>query len=501
MNTVEELTQINAELREENLSQQQRIRLLEEMLITSRQQRFGTSSEKHSPQQALFNEAEVMVLDLDEASSESTIDVPAHTRQRKKRVSIPETIEREEIVYDLPESEKQCPHDGTPLKCMGEETHEQLDLIPAQIKALRHIRKKYACPCCKEYLVTAKKPKQAIEKSIASSGLLAHIAVSKYADGLPLYRQAAMFKRLGIELDKTSLANWMIKCGDLLQPVFNCLQDRLLEAAVIHMDETPVQVLNEPGKSAQSQSYMWVVASQAHHHPVVLYHYSPSRSQVTPNTLLADYQGALMVDGYSGYNGVSARPDVTRLGCWAHARRKFVEAKKVQPTKKTGKADKALAEIQKLYRIEQQCKRLPPDERQRLRQEKAKPIIDKLRLWLVKSIPQVPPQGAIGKALTYLNNQWPHLVHYLDNGDYPIDNNRAENAIRPFVVGRKNWLFSTSQAGARASANLYSLIETAKANGLNPYDYLKTVFTELPNVTRVDDVEVLLPWNVKDVVR
>ena len=310
-----------------------------------------------------------------------------------------------------------------------------------------------------------------------------------------------MFKRLGIELDKTSLANWMIKCGDLLQPLFNCLQDQLLEQKVVHMDETPVQVLDEPGKSAQSQSYMWVMASQASHSPIILYHYSPNRSQATPNTLLADYQGALMVDGYGGYNAISAQQGVIRLGCWAHARRKFMDAKKVQPTKKTGKADKALAEIQKLYRIEQHAKDLPPDERQRLRQEKAKPIIDKLRVWLEKSVPQVPPQSAIGKALAYLKNQWPHLVRYLDDGEYPIDNNRAENVIRPFVIGRKNWLFSKSQAGARASANLYSLIETAKANGLNPYDYLKTIFTELPNATTVNEVEALLPWNVKGVVR
>jgi len=208
-----------------------------------------------------------------------------------------------------------------------------------------------------------------------------------------------------------------------------------------------------------------------------------------------------MVDGYGGYNAVSAQQSVTRLGCWAHARRKFMDAKKVQPTKKTGKADKALAEIQKLYRIEQQTKDFSPDERQRLRQEKAQPIIDKLRLWLEKSVPQVPPQSAIGKALMYLNNQWPHLIAYLGNGEYPIDNNRAENVIRPFVIGRKNWLFSKSQAGVRASANLYSLIETAKANGLNPYDYLKMIFTELPNATTVNDVEILLPWNVKAVVR
>ena len=480
---------------------QQHIRQLEEMLRSLTHRQYGTSSEKNPDQKTLFNEAEAELEPQDEgapeASEADTITVPSHQRKKTRRVSIPDWIEREEIVYDLPESEKTCPHDGAALTCIGEEVHEQLDIIPAQIKALRHIRKKYACPCCDGYLKTASKPKQPIEKGIASPGLLAHIVLNKYADALPLYRQTAIFKRLGIELDRTSMANWMIRCGELAQPLINLLHDKLVEQSVIHMDETPVQVLNEPGKTAQSQSYMWVIASSAADSPAVLFNYAASRSQQTPNQLLEGYSGALMVDGYEGYKAISDTPAVQRLGCWAHARRKFVEAQRAQPKKKQGRVDVALAKIQQLYAIEKRIKEEPPDKRYVIRQAQAKPIIHSLRQWLDKSLVQVAPKTAMGKALSYLDNQWDRLVGYLDDGRYPIDNNRAENAIRPFVIGRKNWLFSNSQAGAKASANLYSLIETAKANELNLYDYFKAIFTRLPNAKTVEDIEALLPWSYK----
>lgn len=507
MDATVDLAKENAELKQQLLSQQQslssqqeHIKQLEELIRSFTQRQFGASSEKHPAQQTLFDEAEDTLAQEESEAANQKIEIPAHTRKRKKRVSIPEVFKREDIIHDLPETEKQCPHDGTALRCIGEETHEQLDIVPAKIKALRHIRKKYACPCCEQYIVTASKPKQPIEKSIASPGLLAHIAVCKYADALPLYRQASIFKRLGIELDKTSLANWMIRCGELIQPLLNRCQDHVLEQPIVHMDETPVQVLNEPGKTPQSVSYMWVMTTHAHCSPVVLFHYSPSRSQDTPKTLLADYHGALMVDGYSGYQGVCHTENITRLGCWAHARRKFVEAQKIQGKQKTGRVDQALAQIQKLYRVEQLIKDKPPDERYQMRQAQARPVIDELKQWLDKSLGQVPPKSAMGKALGYLHNQWESLIRYLDDGHYPIDNNRAENAIRPYVIGRKNWLFSTSQGGAKASANLYGLIETAKANGLEPYSYLKKVFAEIPNAKNVDDIDALLPWAVKDVV-
>lgn len=474
--------------------QSTRIQALEELLIALKQRQFGASSEKVSADQlALFNEAEAepeALTDADEA-----VTIPAHQRRAHKRLSIPAELPREDIIHDLPAEQKICPHDGTALKQIGFESHEQLDIIPAQIKVLRHLRMKYACPCCESYLITAPKPAQPIEKSIASPGLLSTVATQKYVDGLPLYRQTEIFQRIGIALDRTTLANWMVKCGQLVQPLINLQHEKMLEQTFLHMDETPVQVLNEPGKSAQSQSYMWLLRSTQT--PAVLFHYAPSRRAEVATELLGEFSGALMVDGYEGYHCVCVQNTIQRLGCWAHARRKFIEAQQVQAKNKTGKADQALAWIQQLYRIEQEIKTQTAEEKLIARQQQSQPIIDKLKLWLAKSLPHVPPQTAIGKALHYLQHQWPRLIGYLDNGAYPIDNNPAENAIRPFVIGRKNWLFCASQAGANASANLYSLIETAKANGLEPYAYLKKVFTDLPNARTVEAVEALLPWNVK----
>jgi len=468
---------------------------LEEALKQQRQKLFGASSEKISTDQyGLFNEAEA-IEETVEPEENLVTTVASHTRQKKPRISIPDDYPREEIVYDLDESEKTCPHDGAELKIIGSDNHEQLDIIPAQVKVIRHKRLKYACPCCHQHIATAKKPKQPIEKSIASPGLLALIATQKYCDALPLYRQSDIFKRLGISLDRSNLANWMIKSGELVQPLINLLQDHLLERPLVHMDETTVQVLNEPNKKAQSKSYMWLMASFTDK-PITLFRYDSTRCQQVPIELLDASVKTLMVDGYEWYQKACDHYTIKRLGCWAHARRKFVEAQKLQTKGKVGKPDQALAFIQKLYVIEKQIKDEPPDQKYRIRQQQAKPIIDKIEQWLQKSLPHVPPKTALGKALVYLHNQWNRLIGYLDDGSYPIDNNLAENAIRPFAIGRKNWLFSNSQAGAKASANLYSLIQTAKANDLNPYDYLKQIFIALPNANTVDDIECLLPWAI-----
>jgi len=469
---------------------------LEETIKQFQRKIFSSSSEKTSPDQlGLFNEAEELE---DEDVAEETVAVKPHQRVKRPRVSIPKELPREEIVHDLPDDEKVCPHDGTVLKHIGSDDHEQLDIIPAQIKVLLHRRLKYACPCCNKHIVTANKPKQAIEKSLASAGLLAFVATQKYCDALPLYRQSEMFKRSRIEIDRTNLSNWMLKCGALVQPLINLLQEKILEAPVVHMDETTVQVLKEPGKTAQSKSYMWLLASFSDQ-PITVFHYESSRKGSIPTELLNENVNTLMVDGYEGYQSACNEHDIIRLGCWAHARRKFVDAQKLQPKGKTGKADQAIAFIQKLYRVEKQIKDLPVDERYRIRQQQSKPIMDKIAQWLEKSLLHAPPNTALGKALGYLQKQWPRLTPYLENGEYPIDNNPAENTIRPFTIGRKNWLFSTSQAGAHASANLYSLVETAKANKLNPYEYLKEVFTELPKAETLEDVEALLPWNVQGV--
>ncbi|MDO8864263.1 IS66 family transposase, partial [Haliea sp. E1-2-M8] len=321
------------------------------------------------------------------------------------------------------------------------------------------------------------------------------ITVSKYQDALPLYRQETILQRIGVDIPRATLANWMIKAGQLVQPLINLLRDQLLAHDLIQMDETTVQVLKESGKAAQSKSYLWLQRGGPPGQPVVLYDYDPGRGQAVPLRLLAGFKGYLQTDGYDGYNAVVAAQQLTHVGCMAHARRRFSEAVKAQGKRgKTGKAHQGLAYIQKLYRVEAGARQLPPEQRRVLRQERAAPVLQQLRQWLDQSLPQVPPGSATGKALQYLHNEWDKLVVYLEDGRLEIDNNLAENAIRPFVTGRKNWMFSDSLAGVNASANLYSLIETAKANGLEPYAYLRQVYEQLPRANTVEAIEALLPW-------
>lgn len=476
---------------------------LQEQLNLILAKRFGPSSEKADKRQlGLFNEVEVATEgDKEEPAPEPETSLSIPTQQRKKpgRRALPDYIDREEVLHDLPEEEKVCPHDGTPLERIGEETSEQLDIIPAQVRVLRHIRPKYACPCCRQGVKTAKLPPQPIPKSIASAGLLAHVATAKYADALPLYRQEDILQRAGVDIPRATLAGWMLKLGELIVPLINLLRDSVLEYGIVQMDETTVQVLKEENKAASSKSYMWVQRGGPPGKPIILFDYAPSRSGAVPVLLLEGFTGFLQCDGYEGYGAVSKREGVTLVGCWAHARRKFDEAIKAQGKKgkaKAGRATKGLAFIQKLYCIEKLAREVSPVERLRLRQEQAAPLLGEMRTWLDKSLPEVPPQSAIGKALYYLNGQWQKLIRYTEDGRLDIDNNAAERAIRPFVIGRNNWLFSDTIKGAEASARLYSLILTAKANSHEPYRYLRHVFKELPAATSLQDIEALLPFNI-----
>ena len=493
-----------AELEQQNAHQSARIITLQEQLNLALARRFAARSEKLSPDQIrLFDEAEAEALanavaDTDGAEEDDGIDVPAHRRRRGKRKPLPESLPRVEIRHELPEDERCCPHDGRPLKVIGEVTSEQLDIVPATIQVLRHVRVQYACDCG-QCIKTAPLPPQPIPKSNASPGLLAHITVSKYQDALPLYRQETILQRIGVDIPRSTLSQWMVKAGTLVQPLINLLRDQLLAYDVLQMDETTVQVLKEAGRRAQSQSYLWVQRGGPPEQPIILFDYDPSRGQAVPQRLLEGFVGYLQTDGYDGYNAVVAAQALIHIGCWAHVRRKFHEALQAQGKKKAqgkaggGKAQQGLALIQKLYQVERLAKDRSPEERQALRQEKAAPVLDQLHAWLLRSLPEVPPRTATGKALTYLSNEWDKLQVYLQDGRLQMDNNLTENAIRPFVVGRKNFLFSDSVGGVKASANLYSLIETAKANGLEPYAYLRKVYTELPKAQSVADIEALLP--------
>lgn len=488
---------------------------LQEQINLLLHKRFGANSEKYRAEQSdLFNEAEAYceetgdaeleagTVDAVLADSAETNDQPADTSiepapRKPGRKALPQELPRVEIIHDLPENQRFC-SEGHELKEIGTEISEQLDIIPAKVQVLRHIRKKYACPCCQAGVKTAPLPLQPIPKSNVSAGLLAYIITSKFLDALPFYRQSKQFKRIGVDLSRATLSLWAIRCGELIQALCNLMQEQLCQYPVLQMDETTLQVLKEEGKAACTQSYLWVQRGGPPDRPVVMFHYSPTRSQTVADQLLQGFSGTVQTDGYTGYPAVCAKNGLRHAGCWAHARRKFDEALKAQGKgqSKAGKASKALILIQKLYRIESQIKYLSVDEKYRLRQQQAIPILNEMKTWVDTSLTQVPLTSLTGKALGYLANQWSTLTVYCEDGRLDIDNNGVERAIRPFVIGRNNWIFSDTVKGAKASANLYSLIETVKLNGLEPFRYLHHVFKELPNAQTLEDIEQLLPWAV-----
>lgn len=481
---------------------QQKVDRLQEENTLLRQRLFGRKSEQTpdvvTPQLALFNEAESLAEPLtDEADADAIEEAVAPSAQRRgKRKPLPAELPRVEVIHELPEHELAC-ECGCRKHISGEEVSEQLEIVPMQIRVIRHIRKVYACKGCESAPVTADKPAQLIEKSLASPSVLAMLLTTKYVDGLPLHRFEKVLARHGVDLPRQTLARWVIQCGEHLQPLLNLLREQLLGGPVVHCDETRVQVLKEPGREPSSQSWMWGRTGGPPGHPVVLFDYTTSRAQEVPLRLLDGYRGYLMTDDYAGYNGLAARSGVERLACWAHARRKFVEAQKVQPKGKTGRADVALNLINRLYAIERELKDASDEQRYLGRQQHSLPVLEQLKTWLDKTQPQVTAQNALGKAVNYLASNWSRLERYIEAGYLPIDNNRAENAIRPFVIGRKNWLFSDTPRGATASAQLYSLVETAKANGQEPYAWLRHVLDHQPFARSVEDFEALLPWNCK----
>jgi hypothetical protein len=333
-------------------------------------------------------------------------------------------------------------------------------------------------------------------KSNASVDFLALLLTTKFVDGLPLTRFGKMLLRHHAPVPDQTLARWVIGCAGVLQPVLNLMRDALLEGTVLHIDETVLQVLKAPDKKPTSNNYMWVQSGGPPGKPVVIFDYDPSRGMAVPVRLLHDYRGYLMTDGYDGYNQLARTEGIERLLCWAHVRRRFAEAAKVQPKGKRGHADEALSMIGKLYRIERHHKDASDRDRFLARQQQSLPVLAELNAWMRKMLPAVPPKSALGTALSYLRDGWPMLIRYTERGDLPVDNNRCENSIRPFVVGRRAWLFSDTPAGAQASAVIYSLVETAKANGVEPYAWLRRTLRDLPAARTVEDVEALLPWNI-----
>ena len=484
------------------------IRMLEQAVL-ARQRMFGASSEQLSAQSRLFDEAEVLAQSSTQAqdlapipaeSLPSALDAltskPAVKPARGKRAPLPAQLERVDVVHDVPESARTCPC-GTAMVEIGQDISEQLDIVPMQVRVLRHIRKRYGCPTSAHAPITAPLPPQPLPKSNASADFLAMLLAVKFVDGLPLARFEHVLDRHGVPVPRQTLARWVIGCAAVLQPLHNLMRDVLLDSSLIYMDETVVQVLKEKDRSPTSNSYMWVQTGGPPDKSVVLYDYDPSRSAKVPVRLLEGFRGYLMTDGYDGYNALERTEGVERLACWAHVRRRFVEATRVQPKGKRGKADEAVAMIGKLYSIEREYKEASVEVRYLARQKHAVAVLAELHAWLQKTQPLVTPKSALGTALAYMGNLWSRLNVYTQRGDLPIDNNRCENAIRPFVMGRKAWLFSDTPAGAHSSAVIYSLVQTAKANGLEPYAWLRRVMRDLPAAKTVEEVEALLPWNLR----
>jgi transposase len=489
-------------------AQAARIAILEEQLRLAAVKQFAPKSEKLSAlaQMDLFNEAEALVVIPEAEAQAAEIVVPAHARARGKRKPIDAKLPRVRVEHDMPEEQKIC-RCGCQLTRIGEVTSEQFDLVPARAQVLQHVRFKYACRSCEgtshagPAVITAAMPAQPIPKSNASPGLLAHVSTAKFVDGLPLYRQEGILARYMISVSRTALAFWMIRLGDLVMPLINLMHEAQLSYDVLQMDETSVQVLKEDGRPATAKSFMWVRRGGPPGQRIILFDYAPSRAGAIPMRLLDEYKGYLQSDAYSAYNAPAKRDGVTHVGCLDHARRRFVEAVKAQHAvagMERGLAPDALLIIRKLYVIEKLARDagMTPEQRHRLRNGKARPIWGELRTWLDKNRNATPPQSLTGKAIGYLADEWPKLIRYLDDGRIEISNVLCENAIRPFVVGRKAWLFSDTPKGAIASARLYSLVETAKANGLEPFAYLKHIFTMLPQATTLEDIEALLPWQL-----
>ena len=468
-------------------------RLIEEIRL-ARQQRFAPSSEKNNLQPDLFDEAGIAPLTA-EVEEQIDDDATIQTTARKKhpvRRPLPKDLPREVVLHDIPEIEKICTC-GTSLICIGQEVTEQLKYIPAQLSVVQHVRPKYVCKPCEEKIKIADMPLLFLPKSIATPELVAHAIISKYVDHLPLYRQESIWKRLEVDLPRSSLCGWILKTAALCEPLVALLRADILRTDYVQADETTVQVLAEVGRSNIAVSYMWVYQGGDALHRSIVFDYQETRAGEHAKTFLNGFKGYLQTDAYSGYLWTEKDPDLVSVGCMAHARRPFAELAKL--TKTPGLAHEALAFFQKLYAIEKQVREsaLLPQARYALRQDKAPLVLANFKIWLERYLTKTSEQSKIGKAIRYVLNHWAALTAYLQDGRIEIDNNAVENRIRPFAVGRKNWLFAGSPSGAKAGATLYSLLETCRANQVEPYAYFCAMLHRIRLCHTEKDYQCLLP--------
>ena len=492
-------------LQKENAELKRKLEHMNEVFANAQRARFGQSSEKNSyvlhDQASFFNEAEKEQAPKVEEPTPDTILIPQHERKKKRsQAEMLNGLPEEEVLLELPEDQLVCGKCGGKMKPIGKKfLRHEMQIIPKQIKLLAYYAVTYACDSCEKdtgfaHIVTVKPPVPLMKHSLASPSTVAYIMTQKYVDGLPLARQEKMWAREGISLSRATMANWVIQCSQSwLKPLYKHMKQELLIHSVIHADETVVQVLKEDGKPATSESRMWLYASAALiRHQVRLFEYQPDRSGKRPEAFLKGFTGALVTDGYQGYNLLT---QVTHCGCWSHARRKWREAMPEGATVKNSKAAVGFQYCNKLFAQERKCAAYKPKYRQEYRQNKELPLLEEYYAWL-KTIH--PEKGSkLEEAVRYSLNQKQQLTASLSNGEVPISNNLAENAIRPFTLGRKNWLFCDTTKGAEASAIVYSLVESAKANGVEPFAYLQYVLVQLPYLGKThshQELESLMPW-------
>ena len=509
-----ELDNKNAELdnNKDHISiQQSEIIRLKEIIKLLKDKLFGSSSEKKStlPQDNLLDEAvppSIEAISEIEAADEE-ISVKSHIRKiinkNGSRRPLPDYLPVVEEIYDLPESEKIC-NCGLPLKYIKDVVTEQLGLIPMQLYKKVIIRRKYAgCENkCDEIIKTSPMPIQSFPKSIASPSLIAHIVTAKYEDHLPLYRQESIFQRLEIDIARQTLSNWVLKAAELLNPLYKLLQENICSYDVAFADETTLQVLKEKDRKSQTKSYMWVAGGGKSDKFCYYYHYSPSRSHEVLYEIIPDFSGYLHSDGYSAYDCFANKQkekslNITQVGCWYHARRKFIEVAKVSKNK--GIASWIIDRIGRLAKIEEESKTLLAEERYKIRQNKSIPVLNEMKIKLESSKDTIPPKSKLGEAVNYTLNQWNKLINYTLDGRLANNNNIMEREIKPFAVGRKNWLFSNSVQGAICSAIFFSFRATCKCHKINFYLWLKYVFRvikETPN----DKLSELLPYNIDPIL-
>ena len=467
------------------------IEQLKLQLAKLKRMQFGRKSEKIDRK---IEQLETRLEDLvaEEGANEQQAP-PNAPRRKSERQPLPEHLPREERI--LEPDEAACSECGGELKPLGEDVSEQLEIIDSAFKVIRHIRRKKACACC-DHIAQAAAPSRPIERGIAGPGLLARILVAKFADHQPLYRQSAIYARHGVELDRSTMARWVGACGALMRPLVDALQAYVLAPGKIHSDDTPMPVLS-PGNGQTRTGRMWVYVrddrrSGSTAAPAAWFAYTPNRQGLHPQTHLANFDGVLQADAYAGYDKIYADGRVKEAACMAHARRKIHD---LHVRKATVTTTEALRRIGELYGIEEQIRGAPPDQRRRIRQEQARPLLDDFEQWLRTRLLTLSTQSDTTKAINYMLNQWQALVYYCDDGRAEIDNNLAENALRGVALGRKNYMFLGADSGGDRAATMYSLIVSAKLNGIDPQAYLRHVLTHIADypITRVAE---LLPWNV-----